>query len=139
MVRLHSHISGIAHFREGLHAGSVPGPLSSYSTVVPETVAVTFFLRRIACTGFRMEARFIACSNAIGQNHAYINKIESGGGYPKMEKFFFICDYLGITPQEFFETGIPDPIKSKKVYQAISALTSEQLDAVLNMIKAMKK
>jgi len=78
-------------------------------------------------------------SYAIGQNHAYIYKIESGGGYPKMEKFFFICDYLGITPQEFFETDIPDPIKSKKVYQAISALTSEQLDAVLNMIKAMKK
>lgn len=40
----------------------------------------------------------------IGQNKNYINSIETGHNYPTMSNFFEICDYLGITPQSFFQT-----------------------------------
>ena len=39
-------------------------------------------------------------SLSIGQNPGYINNIETGKALPSMASFFFICDFLGITPQE---------------------------------------
>ena len=38
-------------------------------------------------------------SLSIGQNAGYINNIENGKALPSMAGFFFICEYLGITPQ----------------------------------------
>ena len=37
-------------------------------------------------------------SLSIGQNPGYINSIENGKSLPSMAGFFFICEYLDITP-----------------------------------------
>ena len=42
-------------------------------------------------------------SLSIGQNPGYIHNIENGKALPSMSVFFFICDYLGISPSEFFD------------------------------------
>ena len=42
-------------------------------------------------------------SLSIGQNAGYINNIETGKALPSMTSFFYICEYLDITPQEFFD------------------------------------
>ena len=78
-------------------------------------------------------------SLSIGQNHGYINDIENGHACPTMEKFFYICDYLGITPQEFFDLETPDPIKTKRLYQETHSLSSRQLDILLAVAREMKK
>lgn len=41
-------------------------------------------------------------SLSIWQSPNYIVDIEGGKNYPSMEAFFYICDFLGITPKEFF-------------------------------------
>ena len=41
-------------------------------------------------------------SLSIGQNAGYINSIENGKSMPSMPAFLSICDYLGISPEEFF-------------------------------------
>lgn len=97
------------------------------------------FIRRL--TELRMNKGVSAreMSLSLGMNENYINRLENGAGLPKMETIFFICDYLGVTPQEFFDLGTPDPVKSKKLYREAHSLSSEQLDAVLDLIRAMKK
>lgn len=51
-------------------------------------------------------------SLSLGQNAGYINNIESGNNLPSMTVFFYICEYLEITPKEFFdydnESILPD-------------------------------
>ena len=42
-------------------------------------------------------------SLSIGQNPGYINNIECGKALPSMTGFFYICEYLNITPSEFFD------------------------------------
>lgn len=42
-------------------------------------------------------------SLSMGQNPGYINNIESGKSMPSLTGIFYICDYLGITPSEFFD------------------------------------
>ena len=44
-------------------------------------------------------------SLSIGQSAGYINALENRNGFPSMQVFFYICEYLGVTPAEFFEDG----------------------------------
>lgn len=39
----------------------------------------------------------------IGQNSSYINRIENGKAMPSMQGFLYICEYLKVTPEEFFD------------------------------------
>ena len=51
-------------------------------------------------------------SLSIGQSAGYINNIENGVNYPSMAVFFYICDYLEVTPKEFFDTEAVNPTKA---------------------------
>ena len=41
-------------------------------------------------------------SLSLGQSASYVNKIENRRTLPSMEGFLYICEYFGITPQDFF-------------------------------------
>jgi len=49
-------------------------------------------------------------SLSVGYSENYINKIENGKISPSMDAFFNICEYLGISPNEFFDTKNNDPL-----------------------------
>lgn len=74
-------------------------------------------------------------SLAIGQNPSYINRIENKITFPSMQTFFYICEYLDVTPQDFFNVEISDPEKLRNVIIEISKLTQTQLDAILTVTK----
>lgn len=78
-------------------------------------------------------------SLSIGQSAGYINNIENGVNYPSMALFFYICDYLGVTPKEFFDTDNSDPQKVGELVEAASNLNSELLKHLTAIAKAMKK
>ena len=42
-------------------------------------------------------------SLSLGQSESYINKIENRRTLPSMAGFLYICEYFGITPQQFFD------------------------------------
>ena len=44
-------------------------------------------------------------SLSLGQANNYINNIENKKSLPSMQSFFYICEYLGVTPLEFFDEG----------------------------------
>lgn len=39
----------------------------------------------------------------IGRNSSYMYNISSGKALPSMGEFLYICEYLGVTPHEFFD------------------------------------
>ena len=47
-------------------------------------------------------------SLSLGQANNYINNVENKKTLPSMQSFFYICEYLGVTPQEFFDEGNPN-------------------------------
>ena len=77
-------------------------------------------------------------SLSIGQSAGYINGIENGVNLPSMTVFFYICDYLEITPKEFFDIENTDPTKTKELVDATKNLTREQLNLVIDVIKSFK-
>ncbi len=74
-------------------------------------------------------------SLSIGQNHGYIYTIEAGKALPSMEVFFYICEYLEITPQEFFETESQNPAKITSIIEDLKKLDDEKLDNIASLIK----
>lgn len=78
-------------------------------------------------------------SLSIGQNTGYINSIESGKNFPTMKNFFYICEYLHITPKEFFENGTADPEAIQKMVENLKKLDGEQVDALSKIVEGLAK
>lgn len=78
-------------------------------------------------------------SLSIGQSAGYINNIENGVNYPSMAVFFYICDYLGISPKEFFDTDSADPPKLSELTEAAKGLQGDRLDNLIAIAKALRQ
>lgn len=78
-------------------------------------------------------------SLSIGQNAGYIHNIESGKALPSMSVFFFICEYLGITPSEFFEMDSNNPSKVDAIVKDLKRLNDAQLDTIAALVKDLAR
>lgn len=78
-------------------------------------------------------------SLSIGQNPGYINTIENGKSFPTMTNFFYIYEYLNITPEEFFDMSSDNPETLKELIENIKLLNSSQLDAVTMIVNELLK
>ncbi len=74
-------------------------------------------------------------SLSIGQNAGYINNIETGKALPSMSSFFYICDYLEISPYDFFDTKAKYPGKIKEITDNLIKLNDKQLSYISELIK----
>ena len=77
-------------------------------------------------------------SLSLGQSAGYINNIENGVNFPSMSVFFYICDYLGITPKDFFDTDTGNPTKANELLAVCRRLNDAQLDNLLALAKDLK-
>lgn len=77
-------------------------------------------------------------SLSLGQSESYINKIENKRTLPSFTGFLYICEYFGITPEEFFSHA-QSPQKTKALAEALEKLTPEQTDHVLQIVRDITK
>ena len=78
-------------------------------------------------------------SLSIGQNPGYINNIESGKSMPSLSGIFYICEYLGITPSEFFDINSKNPTRLNDVIKDLKRLNDKQLETIAALIKDIVK
>ena len=76
-------------------------------------------------------------SLSLGQNHGYINNIENGKTFPTMQNFFYICEFLGVTPQEFFDFSPHPPEKLDTLTEKVKHLSRDQLDALTIIVDGL--
>ncbi len=74
----------------------------------------------------------------IGQNSSYINRIENGKSMPSMQGFLYICEYLGVTPSEFFASNGTNGT-AIMLAKELEGLKPEQLEIVRGIIADLKK
>ncbi len=97
------------------------------------------FSRRLSVLRLNKDVSARDMSLSIGQSPSYINNIETGVNFPSMTVFFYICEYLGITPQEFFEVDSHNPVKENELLKAAQGLSNEQLDHLIAIAKGLNK
>ncbi len=78
-------------------------------------------------------------SLSIGQTHSYINMIENGKMMPSLPVFFYICEYLGISPKDFFDDTNDNPNELGEIMDNVKRLNSHQRQAVAAMIRELTK
>lgn len=76
-------------------------------------------------------------SLAIGQNSSYINHIENSQIMPSMLAFFNICEYLNITPQDFFDFDNRFPSVNNELLYNLHKLNEEEITSINTIIKSM--
>lgn len=56
-----------------------------------------------------------------------------------MSEFLYICDYLGVTPKEFFDDDNAGAFKVHQLYMIAKELTNEDLDMLIGFAERLKK
>lgn len=76
-------------------------------------------------------------SLSLGQNAGYINNIETGKALPSMSSFFYICEFLNISPKEFFDMDSDCPQELEELIENLKKIDSEQLKNISGIVKGL--
>ena len=76
-------------------------------------------------------------SKALGHNPGYIKDITSGRALPSMGEFLYLCEYLGVTPQEFFNEERQTTALQQEAIDSIYALSEEDLTLFLQLLRRL--
>ncbi len=74
----------------------------------------------------------------LGHSKSYIQSISSGRAAPSMSEFLYICEYLGVTPKEFFDEGIQSPQLVQKLYHLACGLSENDLQLLICTAERLK-
>ncbi len=90
-------------------------------------------------TQLRMQKNVSArdMSLSLGQANNYINSIENRKALPSMQSFFYICEYLGVTPQEFFDEGNACPVRLRELLDEAKRLDDNALVHLLALMREL--
>ena len=78
-------------------------------------------------------------SLSIGLNPGYIKNIETGKALPSMSGFFYICEYLQLSPKDLFDTDAKNPEKLKELIKYLKKLDDKQLDSIASIVQGLVK
>ncbi len=98
-----------------------------------------FFYQRLIQLRMQKEVSAREMSLSLGMSAGYINTLESQKALPSMAIFFYICEYLGVTPSEFFDDGNQCPQELKSIVEVLKQLTPEQVSHLEYIASQMKK
>lgn len=94
-----------------------------------------FIRKRI--TELRLKKNVSECcmSRELGHSDAYIRGISSGRSLPRMTEFLYICEYLGVTPYEFFDEKVENPPLVKELCEIAGAMSDEDLQMLVEVAR----
>ena len=73
----------------------------------------------------------------LGHSDSYIRAITSGRALPSMSEFLYMCDYLGVSPSEFFDEEIETPIKIAEIDEILRKLDESDLALIIATAKRL--
>lgn len=78
-------------------------------------------------------------SYEMGRGKNYMKSIEGKKSKPSWPMFFAICEYLEVTPSEFFDTENPSPKDTHDFITVFQGLSEENRQMVLNLAQKLQK
>lgn len=98
-----------------------------------------FIRNRITQLRLRKGVSEYQMSYDLGHSRGYVYNISSGKALPPMREFLAICDYFGVTPQQFFDEGTQNPELVQKAISGIRQLNEDDLLMLLGVINRFLK
>ena len=98
-----------------------------------------FTQKRIAQLRLSRDVSARDMSLSLGQNVNYINHIENGKSMPSLQGLFYICEYFGITPEEFFDEGNIAPVMLREMtdnFKKLDPALQKQLSELIRLLSS---
>jgi len=97
-----------------------------------------FIRNRIADLRIKKGVSEYRMSYDIGHSKGYIQGISSGRMLPSMAEFLYMCEYFGISPRDFFDEEIDNPVLLQQAIEGLKALNDNDLALVLGNINRLR-
>ncbi len=111
----------------------------NYVNMRDETIQVhQGFSKRLSSIRAAKKLSAREMSLSLGQGAGYINNIENGNNLPSMSMFFEICEYLEITPKEFFDYPSLRAGKTAQMLTIFEQLGGEEQDLMIKLAERLK-
>lgn len=102
--------------------------MTMYEDFIPERLAKLRIVKDVSARNMSL---------SLGQANNYINNIENKKSLPSMQSFLYICEYLGVTPQEFFDEGNLNPQALQEFIEEAKKLDSKSLSYIFGIMKEL--
>lgn len=73
----------------------------------------------------------------LGHSRSYMQGISSGRTLPSLSEFLYICDYLEISPKDFFDDSIENPALLQSILDKLKELSEDDWIALLGLLNRM--
>ena len=98
----------------------------------------TYIAQRLARLRTQMGVAAREMSRTIGAANNYISNIENGKSAPSIQGFFYICDYLKISPKDFFDEGNENPALLNELITELRTLNKAALEHMLGFMHELR-
>ena len=75
----------------------------------------------------------------LGHSRSYMQGISSGRALPSMTEFLAICDYLEVTPKDFFDENNANPTLLQATLDKLKGLPESDLLIIYTMADRLQK
>lgn len=99
----------------------------------------TFTQNRIAQLRIQKHVSAHDMSLSLGQNNNYIDQIENKKTLPSLSDLFYICEYFGITPQQFFDEDSSYPAFFMEFINNLKKLDETSLKHIAGIVKELTR
>lgn len=100
-----------------------------------ENIYINDFALRLSTLRQKKNVTARDMSLSLGQSHNFINNIELGKNFPTMLNFFYICEFLEISPIEFFDYENKSPLEINNIVENLTKLSSTQLSNISDIVE----
>ena len=98
-----------------------------------------FIRQRITELRMKKSVSEYRMSTDMGRSKNYIQGITSGRSLPSLSEFLYMCEYLGVTPRDFFDEDLKNPALLNEAIEVLKALDDEDVMLTLENMKRLQK
>ncbi|MDR1892707.1 MAG: helix-turn-helix domain-containing protein [Oscillospiraceae bacterium] len=74
----------------------------------------------------------------LGHSGSYVKSISSGRSLPPLKEFLYICEYLGVTPRDFFDEDLKNPALLQQAMDSLKALSDDDITLIMGNMKRLQ-
>lgn len=78
-------------------------------------------------------------STDLGHSKSYMQSISSGRSAPSLNEFLYICEYLGVTPREFFDDEMNEPQLVQRLYELTRNMSEADLRVLIGTAERLNE
>lgn len=93
---------------------------------------IEFIRNRISQLRTKKNVSEYKMSTDLGHSKSYMQSISSGRSAPSLSEFLYICEYLGVTPKEFFDDEITEPLLVQRLYELTRNMSEDDLKVLIS-------